>query len=190
MFEPWPAPAPVAMEEETYEKGYEAPTQSFPLQDQAYGAHPYSDQPGYQYGGGYDQGYQYPPHQGGQFGGAYPAEAMGAGMAGAGAGAMAAAAAMPANSAAAAAAGLQDGSMVRVKVAFVRSLEDELAISPGQQLYLHNAYDDGWGMCEDQNQNRGVVPLSCLEPWQEGVASEDSSVLETTANRRSSLHQN
>jgi hypothetical protein len=28
-------------------------------------------------------------------------------------------------------------------------------------------YDDGWPMCEDQNQNRGVVPVSCLEPWTE-----------------------
>jgi hypothetical protein len=41
------------------------------------------------------------------------------------------------------------------------------AITPGQQLYLHNVYDDGWSMCEDQNQNRGVVPVSCLEPWTE-----------------------
>jgi hypothetical protein len=45
-----------------------------------------------------------------------------------------------------------------------------IAVAPGQQLYLHTAYDDGWSMCEDQNQNRGVVPLSCLEPWQESLA--------------------
>lgn len=89
---------------------------------------------------------------------------------------------------AAAAHGLQDGSMVRVKVGFVRSLEDELgeqrcragmqcvanivlAITPGQQLYLHQAYDDGWSLCEDQAQNRGVVPISCLEPWDESSAA-------------------
>ena len=41
------------------------------------------------------------------------------------------------------------------------------AVIPGQQLYLHTAYDDGWSLCEDQNEARGVVPLSCLEPWQE-----------------------
>jgi len=62
--------------------------------------------------------------------------------------------------------GLHDGMMVRVKVGFVSSLEDELAITQGQQLYLHNTYDDGWCLCEDDAHNRGVVPLSCLEPWQ------------------------
>ncbi|WWC87373.1 uncharacterized protein L201_002262 [Kwoniella dendrophila CBS 6074] len=64
--------------------------------------------------------------------------------------------------------GLRDGSMVRVNVGFVRSLEDELAISPGQQLYLHQMYDDGWCLCEDSNQNRGVVPISCLQPTSNG----------------------
>lgn len=81
--------------------------------------------------------------------------------------------------------GLQDGMMVRVKVGFVRSLEDELgefdakqqcsrgyktdntAITQGQQLYLHTTYDDGWCLCEDDAHNRGVVPVSCLEPWQQ-----------------------
>lgn len=43
------------------------------------------------------------------------------------------------------------------------------AIAAGQQLYLHTVYDDGWSMCEDQNQARGVVPISCLEPWQENL---------------------
>jgi hypothetical protein len=55
-------------------------------------------------------------------------------------------------------------------VTSARSTESPLthpAITPGQQLYLHNVYDDGWSMCEDQNQNRGVVPVSCLEPWTE-----------------------
>lgn len=60
---------------------------------------------------------------------------------------------------------LHDGMMVRVKVGFVRSLEDELAITQGQQLYLHTSYDDGWCLCEDDANNRGVVPVSCLEPW-------------------------
>jgi hypothetical protein len=44
---------------------------------------------------------------------------------------------------------------------------DETAVNPGQQLWLHTAYDDGWTLCEDQNQNRGVVPLTCIEPWTE-----------------------
>ncbi|WVF70392.1 hypothetical protein IAT40_005182 [Kwoniella sp. CBS 6097] len=77
----------------------------------------------------------------------------------------------PAAAGAGAAAGLRDASWVRVKVGFVRSLEDELAISPGQQLYLHTAYDDGWSLCEDAKQNRGVVPISCLEPWSDSPSS-------------------
>lgn len=40
-----------------------------------------------------------------------------------------------------------------------------IAIAPGQQLWLHTVYDDGWAMCEDQNQHRGVVPVTSLVPW-------------------------
>lgn len=77
--------------------------------------------------------------------------------------------------------GLRDGMMAKVQVGFNRTLEDELgestvfatassrlihpAITPGQQLWLHTVYDDGWAMCEDQNQNRGVVPTTSLVPW-------------------------
>lgn len=86
--------------------------------------------------------------------------------------------------AAASSMGLRDGMMARVQVGFNRTLEDELgkhtiqvsahvpalllillAIAPGQQLWLHTVYDDGWAMCEDQNQHRGVVPVTSLVPW-------------------------
>ena len=50
------------------------------------------------------------------------------------------------------------------------SADQATAITPGQQLYLHTAYDDGWSLCEDQAQNKGVVPLSCLEPWTDSLA--------------------
>ncbi|WVQ97516.1 hypothetical protein IAU59_004630 [Kwoniella sp. CBS 9459] len=85
-----------------------------------------------------------------------------------------------------AAAGLRDASWVRVKVGFVRSLEDELAISPGQQLYLHTAYDDGWSLCEDAKQNRGVVPISCLEPWSDSAASSGGGLAPTSMSREGS----
>ena len=49
-------------------------------------------------------------------------------------------------------------------------MTDDAAVSAGQQLYLHQAYDDGWSLCEDQAQNKGVVPLSCLEAWQETLS--------------------
>ncbi|WVR04251.1 hypothetical protein IAU60_001251 [Kwoniella sp. DSM 27419] len=92
-------------------------------------------------------------------------------------------------------AGLHDGMWVRVKVGFVRSLEDELAIAPDQQLYLHSAYDDGWCLCEDANQIRGVVPLSCLEPWETATGMSrtgsggSTGVVGERLQRRSSLYR-
>lgn len=199
MFEPWPAP--VAMEDEPYEK-----PQSYPMHDNVaetytdhnyannypeQGAYPgamgYNDYPPQQYAAATAPLHPYPGQTG------YSAEgtpyggdigAMGvAGVAGTG---------VAAAGSAAAAHGLQDGSMVRVKVGFVRSLEDELAITPGQQLYLHQAYDDGWSLCEDQAQNRGVVPISCLEPWDESSAApvpSGNEQLASTGQRRSSLYR-
>jgi hypothetical protein len=205
MFEPWPAPAPVALEDEPYEKSrvsgaysytgililvtyrqmsgvndadaqYDAagPAGSYPMQEQPYDHY----NTGYdQYGnpivrgqGGYDQAGYYAQdlgHGGAGAGGHYPpgtymdgeyppgqyyapgqgagagvngagvgAAAAAAGMAGAGVGAMAAqghgaeqqqqAGSNAGAGALAAQMGLQDGMMVRVKVGFVRTLEDEL----------------------------------------------------------------
>lgn len=48
---------------------------------------------------------------------------------------------------------------------------DSAAITQGQNLFLHQTYDDGWCLCEDEAGNRGVVPLSCLEPA-EGAAPQ------------------
>lgn len=89
------------------------------------------------YDGAYPSYNEYPPQ--GQYGQQqYPGQAgapysdmdMGAGMAGAGAGAAGAAGlgavGATVGESAAAASGIHDGMMVRVKVAFVRSLEDEL----------------------------------------------------------------
>lgn len=66
-----------------------------------------------------------------------------------------------------------------------------LAITPGQQLYLHTMYDDGWSLCEDQNGNRGVVPVSCLEPWTEGnIPRSNTTESIARSERRSSLYAN
>lgn len=91
--------------------------------------------------------------------------------------------------------GVTAGTWVSVKVGFVRSLEDELrkslfddpssptaqrwrfnavadhlwaclAINPGQKLYLHEVYDDGWSLCEDEEHKKGVVPVNCLQSLQ------------------------
>lgn len=87
--------------------------------------------------------------------------------------------------------GVTAGTWVSVKVGFVRSLEDELrkslsddlltpvhtrgdlaqwlmiyvlvlAVTPEQKLYLHEVYDDGWSLCEDEEHKKGVVPVNCL----------------------------
>lgn len=204
MFEPWPAP--VAMEDEPYEKpAYDAPAQSYPMHNASSDVYADSAYPA-TYDGAYPSYNEYPPQgqygqqqYSGQAGAPYSDMDMGAGMAGAGAGAAGAAGlgavGATVGESAAAASGIHDGMMVRVKVAFVRSLEDELAITPGQQLYLHTAYDDGWTLCEDQAQNRGVVPYSCLEPWDEtadlsqapGPADQSLSA-DVTTQRRSSLY--
>lgn len=201
MFEPWPAP--VSMEDEPYEKPtYDAPAQSYPMHNASSDVYPDAAYP-VSYDGAYPSYNEYPPQQpyGQQAYNAQPySDIGGPGMAGAGAGAIAGAAGVGAVGAtvgesAVAASGIHDGMMVRVKVAFVRSLEDELAITPGQQLYLHTAYDDGWTLCEDQAQNRGVVPYSCLEPWDETAEhghapgpSDQTLSADVTTQRRSSLY--
>ncbi|WVQ89852.1 hypothetical protein IAS59_003616 [Cryptococcus gattii] len=94
---------------------------------------------------------------------------VGAGGAPGTAGVGAAAGAVPGSGAAAAAAGprgVTAGTWVSVKVGFVRSLEDELPINPGQKLYLHEVYDDGWSLCEDEEHKKGVVPVNCLQSLQ------------------------
>lgn len=233
LFEPWPAPAPVSLEDEPYEKsrydtmgagGAGVGAGAYPMHEQSYGPYGNGQAHGYdQYGnpmGQYDPNAQYYQQQQQQGYAQYPDNGYGydhaaaAGVAGAAgmgaAGAIAGAGSQGqesaqgqgqavngtgtgAGSALAAQMGLADGMMVNVKVGFVRTLEDELAITPGQQLYLHQAYDDGWSLCEDQAQNKGVVPLSCLEPWQDGLAPggnmprSGTSESVTADPRRSSL---
>ena len=120
MFEPWPAP--VALEDEPYEK----PAQSYPMQDTSTdyndGTYPaYTDGGSYPPMAGYDQ-YGAAPQPYGQAPYVAGAAGMGAGAAAVGAAAVA--------SGPGAEAGLQDNMMVRVKVGFVRSLEDELGKCP------------------------------------------------------------
>ncbi|KAJ9105848.1 hypothetical protein QFC20_004183 [Naganishia adeliensis] len=59
---------------------------------------------------------------------------------------------------------LQDGMTVIVRQGFVRTLEDELVIAPGDNLTVVQTYDDGWCLCQSSLNEQGVVPQSCLEP--------------------------
>ncbi len=37
-------------------------------------------------------------------------------------------------------------------------------IQPGDELYLIQIYDDGWSLCDNLSNAKGVVPLNCLAP--------------------------
>lgn len=59
---------------------------------------------------------------------------------------------------------IQDGMNVVVRQGFIRTLEDELVIAPGDNLFVVQAYDDGWCLCRSVHNEQGVVPQSCLSP--------------------------
>ncbi|KAF8275167.1 hypothetical protein EI94DRAFT_1712493 [Lactarius quietus] len=50
-----------------------------------------------------------------------------------------------------------------VRVTFVRQLPDELAITPGEKVYIRTEFDDGWALCANTRGEQGMVPLECLE---------------------------
>ncbi|WVQ75340.1 hypothetical protein IAR50_004958 [Cryptococcus sp. DSM 104548] len=123
--------------------------------------------PSYPPGTQMQPGQVYPQQGGGQ---GYGAAAGAAGVAGVGA-----AGAAAASRGGAPARNVAPNSWVTVKVGFVRSLDDELAVTPGQKLFLHEVYDDDWTLCEDEQQRRGVVPVSCLGPLAGGGAAPSTS---------------
>ncbi|ODO01723.1 hypothetical protein I350_06550 [Cryptococcus amylolentus CBS 6273] len=129
------------------------------------------------------------PHQGA--GSGYGAAAAGAGAAGvAGVGAAAAhGSPSGAPAAGAPARNVAPNSWVAVKVGFVRSLDDELAITPGQKLFLHDIYDDDWTLCEDEQHNKGAVPVSCLGPLAGGGAAPSGQALQRTASHQSTRRE-
>ncbi|KAN0133649.1 hypothetical protein V8E53_008373 [Lactarius tabidus] len=53
--------------------------------------------------------------------------------------------------------------MALVRVTFVPQLPDELAITPGETVYIHTEFDDGWALCANTRGEHGMVPLECLE---------------------------
>jgi hypothetical protein len=50
-----------------------------------------------------------------------------------------------------------------VRVTFVPQLPDELAITPGETLFIRTEFDDGWALCANTRGEQGMVPLECLE---------------------------
>jgi Variant SH3 domain len=52
---------------------------------------------------------------------------------------------------------------VLVRMTFIPQLPDELAITPGETLYIQTEYDDGWALCANISGKEGMVPLECVE---------------------------
>jgi hypothetical protein len=52
---------------------------------------------------------------------------------------------------------------VLVRMTFVSQLPDELAITPGETLYIRTEFDDGWALCVNSRGKEGMVPLECVE---------------------------
>ncbi|KAK7034699.1 hypothetical protein VNI00_012106 [Paramarasmius palmivorus] len=50
-----------------------------------------------------------------------------------------------------------------VRCTFIPNLDDELWITTGETIKVLQEYDDGWALCENAGQQRGMVPVECLE---------------------------
>jgi len=79
----------------------------------------------------------------------------------------------------------QDEPML-VRVTFVPQLPDELAITPGETLYIRTEFDDGWALCVNTRGNQGMVPLECLEGGGDGGLAGPSHVRDGRKSRRAS----
>jgi len=79
----------------------------------------------------------------------------------------------------------QDVPML-VRVTFVPQLPDELAITPGETLYIRMEFDDGWALCVNTRGNQGMVPLECLEGGGDDGLAGPSRVRDWRKSRRAS----
>jgi len=51
----------------------------------------------------------------------------------------------------------------KVRFTFIPTLPDELSISTGEVIRIHDEYDDGWVLCSNARNEMGMVPLECLD---------------------------
>ena len=74
-----------------------------------------------------------------------------------------------------------------VRVTFVPQLPDELAITPGETVYIRTEYDDGWALCVNTRGKQGMVPLECLEGDGDQLTAPSHVGSWRTSRRASSL---
>lgn len=56
----------------------------------------------------------------------------------------------------------QQQEVAKVVRSFLPTLPDELQIHQGESIEILSSFDDGWALCQNQHDERGVVPLECL----------------------------
>jgi len=73
-----------------------------------------------------------------------------------------------------------------IQCTFIPTLPDELSIRMGETVRVIAEYDDGWALCANAHDERGMVPLECLDQSARGVVRQDQ-VDRRTSRRASSL---
>lgn len=80
-----------------------------------------------------------------------------------------------------------------VRCTYIPTLPDELSITVGEMVQLVSEFDDGWAVCVNAHNERGVVPLECLDrgnapPRQPGQYLGQGTGDWRMSRRASSLH--
>ena len=56
------------------------------------------------------------------------------------------------------------GTRVTIARPFAPSLHDEIGVSPGDEVIVLQAFDDGWVQIRNVKKNVGLIPLDCFRP--------------------------
>ena len=63
------------------------------------------------------------------------------------------------------------GTRVTIARPFTPSLHDEIAVVPGDEVIVLQAFDDGWVQVRNAAKDVGLVPLDCLRPEGQDTAT-------------------
>ncbi|VDC05520.1 unnamed protein product [Peniophora sp. CBMAI 1063] len=63
------------------------------------------------------------------------------------------------------------GTRVTIARPFTPSLHDEIGVSPGDEVIVLQAFDDGWVQVRNADKNVGLVPLDCFRPEGQDTAA-------------------
>ena len=63
------------------------------------------------------------------------------------------------------------GTRVTIARPFTPSLHDEIGVSPGDEVIVLQAFDDGWVQIRNVNKDVGLIPLDCSRPEGQDTAA-------------------